>query len=208
MIQTDLAAMGLTVLAFLMALIREGALVEVLSRRMSRREKATTTSFLLFALLSAAILDSKRPKDPYRFQEEEVVHGESLPISILYQYPWMESEARSLMDHLERSLGGMIDALEIAELPTTRIAYDSSLDAGIFQTATLTDLDGLLVRANYDEITETQRGDLVAYVMRGVLDTARRSGRCSSPSGGFMTASRGGGCNVASRGISGETRMP
>lgn len=170
LLQTNLMALGFIALAFYLALIREGTVVEALSRKMTQREKATVGTLVLTALISLVILDEKQSKEPYRFQSESVVRSDFLPISIMYTIEWAKPDAEKLLIHLERSLGSMIDTLKIDELPPTRIAPGYPLDERTFETAKLEDNDGLLIRANYREMSQRQRGDLEAFLIRGVLD--------------------------------------
>lgn len=174
LIQTNLMALAFTALAFLLALIRDGAVVEALSRKMTQREKATVGTIALAAVVAVAALDNKKTKEPYRFQSEAVVHGDSLPIAIMYSVDWVKPDAGELLNHLERSLGGMVDALQIDDLPPTRIAFGYTLDERTFETARLEDEDGLLVRANYHGMSERQLGDLEAYLIREVFDHTTR----------------------------------
>lgn len=178
LIQTNLIGLGFSGLAFFLALVREGTVVEALSRKMTHREKATVAMLALAALAILAILDEKQSKEPYRFQSKSVVRSESQPISIMYSVDWAKPDAEQLLAHLERSLGSMVDTLGIDQLPPTRIAPGYPLDERTFETAVLENNDGLLIRANYREMSEQQRGDLVAYIIRGVLDhTTRKRSR-------------------------------
>ncbi len=176
-LETVTMGAGMTVLAFLLALINEGSLAEVLARRMSQREKAVIGILLVALMLAFAILEDRRDKQPYAFPRQQVVRGEALPIEILYLLPERRGDAEALLDRLVRDLGALAAELGWPSLPAVRIAYSPSLDPGIYDQAELEENDGILLRANFSSSPGISSpgwdaGDFSARVVGLVLDEA------------------------------------
>lgn len=151
-----------------LAVLREGSLVESLSRRMSHREKAIIAVLFTVLLMAFVFYDERRDKEPYAFELEEVVRSETLPIEILYLRPALEDDASDLLSHLEGELQALQEVLEIP-LPDLRVAYYASLDGRTFDWAKLRTNDGLLVRANFARQL-LDRDALTAEAVTRVID--------------------------------------
>ncbi len=148
-VTTAIGAFFLAV-SFLLALIREGSVVEVLARPMSRREK-TISVVLAFAYITALeTLDARSEKEPFEFTEDEVVRSEDLPIAIMYGDSYNRERAEALLDHLESVLGSLREAMRLDRLPPVRIAYFGVLDGDIYQDGHAQGNDGILERVNFN----------------------------------------------------------
>ncbi len=162
-----------TALAFALALIHEGSVAEALARRMSLREKSVIGGLFVALMLAFAFLDERRDKEPYTFEQEEVLRSGALPLEILYLLPERRSDAEALLGRLEVDLQSL--AAELGwrqQQPAVRIAYGPSLDPGIYDTAVLDANDGLLVRANFQSASGWDPSDFSAYVLGLALDEA------------------------------------
>ncbi len=181
-LETLILGAGMTALAFVLALINEGSLAEVLARRMSQREKAVIGILFVGLMLAFAVLEERRDKPPYAFPEQQVVRGEALPIEILYLLDQRRSDAEALLDRLENDLGALATELAWVSLPAVRVAYAPSLDPGIYDQAELEENDGILLRANFKSAADKapvdrsalgwQADDFSAHVVGLVLDEA------------------------------------
>ncbi len=168
---------GLAAFAFVLALIHEGSVAEVLARRMSQREKAVIGMLFIALLLAVTILEERRDKPPYTFPEQQVVRGEALPIEILYLLPERRGDAEALLERLERDLAALATELGRPDLPAVRVAYGPSLDPGIYDQAELEENDGILLRANFSSPlgkspVSWDAGDFSAHVVGLVLEEA------------------------------------
>ncbi len=165
---------GLTALAFVLALIHEGSVAETLARRMSQREKAVIGVLFVALILALTFLDERRDKEPYAFEDEEVVRSEALPLAVLYLLPERRGDAQALLGRLEDDLGALALTLDWRDPPAVRVAYGPSLDAGIYDRAELADNDGILVRANFVPAAGFDPRDLSAHLAGLMLDEATR----------------------------------
>ncbi len=170
--QTLALGAGLSALAFLLALINEGSVAEALARRMSLREKAVIGVLFVALTLAFAYLDERRDKEPYTFPEDEVVRSKALPLEVLYLLPERRSDAATLLRRLEADLGALTRLLEWLDPPAARVAYSSSLDAGIYDLAELAENDGILVRANFAPEAGFDPRDFSAHLAGLMLDEA------------------------------------
>ncbi len=161
-----------TALAFVLALIHEGSVAETLARRMSLREKAVIGGLFVALTLAVAFLDERRDKEPYAFEQEEVLRSEELPLEVLYLLPERRADAEALLGRLEDDLGDLAAELGWREPPAVRVAYGPSLDPGIYDTAVLDDNDGLLVRVNFRSGDPWDPRDFSAHVLGLALDEA------------------------------------
>ena len=65
----------------------------------------------------------------YRIINEEArrrLGGTHSAKSVMYSVDWVKPDAGEFLNHLERSLGGMVDVLQMSDLPPTRLAFGSS----------------------------------------------------------------------------------
>lgn len=165
---------GATVLAFVLALIREGSVAEMLAQRMSQREKATVGILFIALTLALTFLGERREKKPYAFPEDEVLASGSVPLEVLYLLPERLDDARVLLERLEAELAPLASELGWKRLPEVRIAYGPSLDPGIYDDAELAENEGILVRANFRRTEGWDVRDFSAHVVGRVLDRATR----------------------------------
>ncbi len=160
-----------TALAFALALIHEGSVAEALARRMSLREKSVLGGLFVALMLAITFLEERRDKEPYAFEQQEVLRSEAVPLEILYLLPERRSDAEALLRRLEDDLASLAGELGWRQPPAVRVAYGPSLDAGIYDVAVLDAHDGLLVRANFQG-DGWDPEDFSAHVLGLALDEA------------------------------------
>ncbi len=157
-------------IALILSLVREGSLAESLAQRMTQREKAMMSILFIGFLTAFMLLEEKREKAPYQFTGNTIIESKVVPVKILYMLDPVKPDAISLLEHLETKLTGLQKALNLASLPTIRIAYRYSLDKKTFETAMLNESDGVLVRANFRSLDNWNRDDFTAYLIKAILD--------------------------------------
>ena len=134
--------------AYTLALISEGSLVESLGRRMSHKEKALSAILAVVLLVAMVVLDDRRAKPPYEFVDTAVVRSDTLPLEVAYGRPTERALARATVADLEALLSELSTALGDRVSPALRIRQHAGLDASTYDWADLASNDGLLVRAN------------------------------------------------------------
>jgi hypothetical protein len=175
LMQTLVLGSAWIILGIVLSLIHEGSVAESLARPMTQREKATVGILFITFLVAAALLESKKEKEPYQFTGDAIISSEIEPIEIMYIHDGLKSDAETLTKLLETKLTGLRETLGMDELPPIRVAYRHSLDRKIFETASLEDTDGVLVRANFRDVDTWHINDFVAYIIRAVLDQTTRN---------------------------------
>ena len=168
--QTFLFGSGWLVLALLISLIHEGSVAESLAKPMSQREKAVVGVIIIGFILSGTLLESKRVKEPYKFNSDAVVASETEPIEILYIYNNVKPDAIALKEHLENKISDLHNTLGLSKIPPVRIAFLDSLDRDKFETAMLRSNDGVLIRANFKDIDTWCIEEFTSYLTRAILD--------------------------------------
>ena len=168
---------GAVTLAVLLVNLNEGSLAEVLSRRMSQKEKFAATVVVIGAIFTLWMHAERRGKKPYEFSDSAVLRSARLPIALRYEDPERLADAHALLATLERDLGELAPLLEDG-LPPVRISYAPYLDPRKVEVPRLDgEEDGLLVRANFARQDGWDPRSLEARVVAGVtlLATKRRA---------------------------------
>ncbi len=162
-------------LALFLALINEGSIAENLAKPMTQREKAVIGIIFIGFILSATLLESKRIKEPYKFNSDAVLTGKT--VDILYIDDHIRHDAQELSGYLEDKISDLGDALGLSKIPPVRIAYSESLDRDKFETALLPSNEGILVRANFKDIDGWSLDEFTSYLTKAILDniTHRRT---------------------------------
>ena len=158
-------ALALIVFTFALALSAQGSLVVALSRRMSFREKFTW-SIVGMSVLSLVVMIDVRKQKP-SFEMASAIRSESGPtVSVARQ--GKTGDAQALADQLSADLKHLQDVLALPVEPSLNVVPDNALDAGIFQTATLTKADGVVVRAAFNS-PDFDRDGFRAYALSAWL---------------------------------------
>lgn len=168
--QTFLLGSGWLSLALILSLINEGSIAESLAKPMSQREKAIIGIIIIGFILAFALLESKRVKDPYKFNSDAVIVSEIEPIEILYIHDNLKSDAEVLNEYLEKKISDLRNTLGLKKTPPVRVAFMGSLDKNKFETAKLSSNDGVLVRANFKDIDTWCINEFTSYLIRAILD--------------------------------------
>ena len=168
--QTFLLGSGCFALALTISLINEGSIAESLAKPMSQREKAVIGVLIFGFILSAGLLESKRVKDPYKFNSDAVIVSETEPIEILYIHDELKPDAEVLIKYLENKISDLRDTFGLKKIPPVRVAFRDSLDRDKFETAELSSNDGVLVRANFKDPDTWCINDFTSYLIKEILD--------------------------------------
>lgn len=176
--ETIAAAGGLTVLAFVLALMREGSVSSLMAERMSHREKVLVAVILLGATAATGLLEQHRAKAPYDLRGAAAATGEGALVKVAGPRKAAGELAEALRDELVELRG----YLGIAALPPVFVVNRVDLDVAKFERGQLAKAEGFVVRANYTA-PAFDRARFVAWLAPQLLDyrshdrTLRESGR-------------------------------
>lgn len=167
---TAAVTLGLLVVSLLLATMREGSLAEVLSRRMSQKEKVAAGLLFFLELMGLMFVEERHKKGPLEFKGAAVARSPRLGIAVLYATPERKPSGEALAASLDAELADLLPLLRTDKLPPVRIAYDSGLDSRTFETAHVAHADGVLVRARFGARDARDAAALEAHVVREVID--------------------------------------
>ncbi len=157
------------IISYGLALVREGSFVEVLSKKMSQRDKSAVVVLSVAWAVAMTMADARKTKEAYQFKGDHIYVSEKIPLQILYHADFFRNDAEKLGSELETVLVEFQQTLGLDGLPQLRITQSVGGDKGFFQQAKLKKSDGLLVRANYQEQNEAQRAALSAFMLKALL---------------------------------------
>ncbi len=143
--------MGLvfTVGGFLLPLLREGSLLEALSKPVSRGNLVVLGVIGVGVFATLGALFERWEKDEYQFSSDHVVSQADPPITILYQEPQYLSKSQALLDTIAAQIISLQSELDLEALPVVRIVLDKDLSADNVNDVRFSNADGVLLRANY-----------------------------------------------------------
>jgi hypothetical protein len=156
---------GMTCLAFVLALVREGNVSALMAERMSHREKVLVAVVLLGAVAAFSLLEEQRQKPPYDLTGAAVAEGSGTRVKVAGP----RRPAELLAKEVNAELAELRDYLGIAEFPTVLVTHRADLDAGKFERGRLAKSQGFVVRANYTAPT-FDRAAFVAWLIPELLD--------------------------------------
>ena len=143
------AALGVLLgLCFVMVLHRDGTLTELLSERMSHREKVFLAGVFLAVSAGITLHNEARQRQPFALSDAREVLVRGTPLQVGQGFGFSEEQAQHLAERLGRDLEALGDYLALGPLPTVAVVPSRALDAGVFQRAKLEARDGVVVRAN------------------------------------------------------------
>ena len=166
LIGTGLLALGLTVLAFGLATIADGALATRLGTRMSHGEKTTLLALVLAMVSLAFIVDSRKEKAPYDLQEAAAGHVRGVTVKMLPEEPEITTLAAEFAEEfadLHEFLG-----LKPEDSPPLFFIDRPDLDPHLFESGVLIESEGIVARANF-RAPEFDRARFIEWVVRSLL---------------------------------------
>ena len=139
---------AMTLLGFGLVLFRDGTLTELLSQRMSHREKVFIACILLGLTSVAAAMAEEKLREPFVLNEAEQAPVRNTALQVASGVGFPPERARALAQRLARNLGTLGDYLALERMPAVAVLPITGLDADVFQRAKLEKRDGVVVRAH------------------------------------------------------------
>ncbi|WNG19247.1 hypothetical protein [Cystobacter fuscus] len=133
---------------FGLVLYRDGTLAELLSQRMSHREKVFIACLLVGLFVCVATWGEAKQRKPFALSEAERVTVKSSSLQVASGVGFPPERARRLAELLATDLRAVSDFLGLEQLPPVAVLPILELDADVFQRAKLEKADGVVVRAN------------------------------------------------------------
>ncbi|WP_257455457.1 hypothetical protein [Archangium lipolyticum] len=168
-------------LCFALVLYEDGTLAELLSQRMSHREKVFIACIFVGLLTVISVMEQEKQRKPFALHtaEQASVKGSALQVAPGVGFP--PEQARKLAERLAGDLTALSDYLGLERLPAVAVMPIRELDADVFQRAKLEKADGVVVRANLADPGFDTRA-FESFLFREVLiwaseGTARREER-------------------------------
>ncbi len=159
------AALALVATTFALALSAQGSLVVALSRRMTPREKAGVTIAILVLIAILSVLDGRKAKPPFVLKRAS--HSEQGPPVAVGAGGNPDGE-QLLADQLSADLQQLHDYLALPVAPALSALPDGALDGDVFQSAELSRVDGVVVRAAFNS-EQFDRAAFRAYALSAWL---------------------------------------
>lgn len=173
--------LGFMLVSGVLLSISEGSVQEVLSKPMSSRERAMMGISIVFLMTVWGGLQPTPQPLPYEMTGEFVVRSERVPLIIAYGAAPYREAADALRARLEPSLEALQSGFALSELPEMRVVLRAGLDGRTFDTPTLRDGDGALVRANFLPEADPDLEGLEAALIGSFLDGHSGGRACFEP---------------------------
>lgn len=133
---------------FGLVLYRDGTLAELLSQRMSHREKVFIACVFVGLIVVTSMMEQAKQRKPFALHQAEQSQVKDTAVQVASGVGFSTEEARRMADRLAGDLGALSDYLGLPKLPTVAVLPIRELDADVFQRAKLEKADGVVVRAN------------------------------------------------------------
>ncbi|NMO14597.1 hypothetical protein HPC49_03730 [Pyxidicoccus fallax] len=137
-----------TGLCFGLVLYRDGTLTELLSQRMSHREKVFVACVLTGLFVVITMMDQAKRRQPFSLRDAargQVAHS---TVQVASGIGFPREDAERMAERLATDLGALSGYLGLERLPAVAVMPIRELDADVFQRAKLEEADGVVVRAN------------------------------------------------------------
>jgi hypothetical protein len=138
-------AAGISLIGFLLAVIREGSVSALMAERMSHREKIFVAVVILGSLAAIGIFDDQRTKTPYDLQGAASAKSSESTVKVAGP----PEQAKALADALAAEMGALGAYLAIDRMPTVLVTHRADLDVAKYERGELAKAEGFVVRANY-----------------------------------------------------------
>jgi hypothetical protein len=135
-------------LSFGLVLYRDGTLAELISQRMSHREKVFIACVFVGLFVAVSMMNEAKQRQPFALHEAERAKVKDSALQVASGVGFSKEQARRLAERLSEDLGAMSDYLGLEKLPAVAVLPIRELDADVFQRAKLEKADGVVVRAN------------------------------------------------------------
>jgi hypothetical protein len=139
------SAAGISLVGFLLALVREGNVSALMAERMSHREKVFVAVVILGSLAAIGIFDDQRTKKPYDLQGSAASEASGSTVKVAGP----TEHAKDLANELAVEMGALREYLAIERMPTVLVTHRADLDATKYERGELAKAEGFVVRANY-----------------------------------------------------------
>lgn len=158
---TGAICIGLVVLIYGLALVREGALAGMLAEKMSQREKMFITACIMASLTATTLADKFAAPEPFELFDMQVAQVGSAQVAT--------STTTELSQYLAEQLNEVVEYLHIEHPPKVWVTDRKDLDVHRFERAELKDHRSLLLRANIQH-SQFDRQALAAFMIHEFLD--------------------------------------
>jgi hypothetical protein len=162
------ATAALTGLGFGLVLYRDGTLTELLSQRMSHREKVFIACVVLGLVWLVSTLGDARQRQPFDLAAAQRATVKNTSVQVAPGVGFEPERAQALAERLAQDLDAMARELALERLPPVAVVLSGELDADVFQRAELERADGVVVRANLSSPRFDPRA-FEAFLFREVL---------------------------------------
>jgi hypothetical protein len=166
-------AVGFTVLAYLLALMREGSAAALLAQKMTHREKVFIAVLVLGMLFLGYLYDTKREKEPFDLSGAIVEQSHAASVKLAVGSVQEQDAGRRLSRRVHDELAAVTEYLNLAWSPPVFVTTRRDLDANRYELGTLTESEGLLVRVNLSAANFDEKRFL-AWLVREFLIAASR----------------------------------
>ncbi len=136
-------------LSFALVLFRDGTLAELLSDRMSHREKVFIACGLIGFMYLGTLFENAKAKDPFRLHEGTSASQGGAVVQVAPAEGFEEPRAQKLGEQVARDVAELSAYLDAGDPPPVSLLPARELDADVFERAELTTQDGLVLRANF-----------------------------------------------------------
>lgn len=133
---------------FGLVLYRDGTLAELLSQRMSHREKVFIACVFVGFIVVISMMEEEKQRKPFALHQAERGQVEGAAVQVASGVGFPKEEARRMAERLATDLHALSDYLGLPRLPAVAVLPIRELDADVFQRAKLEKADGVVVRAN------------------------------------------------------------
>ncbi len=140
--------MVFTIIALVMAVLREGTVASMLAERMSQREKLFVSAVMLGTIFTITTVQSKQTPDPYTILGAISSSGKGVSVYV-ERVTDDEQQIQEFADRVHRELVEVSEYLQIDGIPPLFIVHRSDLDADRYELADLENASGILVRVNF-----------------------------------------------------------
>ncbi|HEX4998632.1 MAG TPA: hypothetical protein VFY29_10415 [Terriglobia bacterium] len=138
-----------SVLAFALALTREGSTAAMLAEKMSHREKMFVAAMLLGLMFLGGIFGKKPEKQPFAMPGAIVRHSPHATVSVDPGRDEDLEAARALASQVDKDIDGVVEYLGLKNSPPVYVAARRDLDPNLYERGELLNSEGVLARANF-----------------------------------------------------------
>ena len=169
LVQSVALGLGAIAIAFGLRRVREGSIVEALSRRLSSRELYALPVVAIGAVAAFSAFDREKPPSPYALTTDRVLRSARLPLSIAYFEDDLRPAAQRLMGALEAALPSVAAVLQLPSLPPVLLVHAPDVDPARPRVVQLHQTEGLVGSVNLESPRFDPGVDVVSFVVHALL---------------------------------------